>query len=258
MPARRFGRSSPSCLTPLGATRPFAHVLDMLIGMEFAEDYLDPASVIWRFMRCTGMAPRQAGNEPESIADFLPTIAKEGGHGEAFAYREPNIFVLGWIVRRVTGSDLATLVSERIWQHIGAEHDSYFMVDSTGAETTTAATLRDFVRFGQLICEGGVVDGKRVIPAEVIDDICAGGDPALFAKAGYETMPGWSYRSQWWIRHVDDRRCPEARGAHGQVLYVDPTNDLVIGRFGSAPKPPSYLLDHVLLPTFDAITSALT
>jgi hypothetical protein len=54
------------------------------------------------------------------------------------------------------------------------------------------------------------------------------------------------------------RICPTARGAHGQMLYVDPTLDIVIARFGSAPDAPSYLLDHILLPTIDAICRELT
>ena len=66
--------------------------------------------------------------------------------------REPNVFVLGWLIRRAAGKDLSTLVSELVWQHIGAEHDWLYLVDASGAETTALATLRDFVRFGQLIC----------------------------------------------------------------------------------------------------------
>ena len=49
-----------------------------------------------------------------------------------------------------------------------------------------------------------------------------------------------------------------ARGAHGQLLYIDPANDLVIARFGSSPDAPSYLIDHIMWPTIDAICSALT
>ena len=80
----------------------------------------------------------------------------------------------------------------------------------------------------------------------------------MFAKAGYKTMPGWSYKSQWWMRHLGDRICAVARGAHGQVLYVDPENELVIGRFGSAPKAPSTLLDDIFLPMLDVITERLS
>lgn len=232
-------------------------VLDMLIGMEFHEDYLDPESEIWRFHRATGMSPPLNLDQFELVADVLPNVEKAGAHGETFAYREPNIFVLGWIVRRAGGQDLATQLSDRIWRHIGAEHDGYYIMDPGGAESSSGFTLRDFVRFGELVRTGGTIEGKEIIPADVIKKVMEGGKQDLFAKAGYETLPAWSYKSQWWMRHIDGRICAVARGAHGQVLYVDPTNELVVARFGSAPKAPSTLLDDIFLPTLDLITARL-
>jgi len=228
----------------------------MEIGLEFSEDYMDPTSDVWRFLRSTGMTPRGA-DDPPTIADHLVTVAKEGEQGQAFAYREPNIFVLGWIVRRAGGADLATLASELVWQHLGAEHDWLYMIDDSGAETTATATQRDFARFGQLVLDRGEVDGRQIVPTPVVDRILAGGNQERFAKAGFETLPNWSYRSQWWYRHVGDRVCPVARGAHGQMLLIDPVNELVIARFGSAPNAPSALLDPILLPMVDAITASL-
>ncbi|MCB1547107.1 MAG: serine hydrolase, partial [Hyphomicrobiaceae bacterium] len=49
-------------------------------------------------------------------------------HDRVFAYRTVNTDVLGWIVRRVSGKGLADLMSERIWQPMGAEEDAYFTV----------------------------------------------------------------------------------------------------------------------------------
>ena len=232
-------------------------VLDMEIGLSFSEDYMDPTSDVWRFLRSTGMTPSRP-DDPPTIADYLVTVDKEGEHGEAFAYREPNIFVLGWIVRRAAGRDLASLASDRVWQHIGAEHDWLYMVDDSGAETTATATLRDLVRFGQLVLDRGRVGEVEVVPSAVIDALLGGGDQDRFAKAEMDTLPGWSYRSQWWFRHTADRVCPVARGAHGQLLVVDPAHDLVIARFGSAQHAPMALLDPVLLPMVDAITAAVS
>ncbi len=133
--------------------------------------------------------PPQPGLEGDSIADFLPTVAKEDEHGRAFAYREPNIFVLGWPVRRAAQRDLATLASEMIWQHIGVEHDYWYMVDITGAETA-AATLRDFTRFGQLIVDGGRVGDQRIVSPAAIDSILGGGNRETFAAGDYDSLPG--------------------------------------------------------------------
>jgi len=49
-----------------------------------------------------------------------------------------------------------------------------------------------------------------------------------------------------------------ARGAHGQILYIDPTNELVIARFASSKLSPGYLNDSVVMPMFDAITKQAT
>ena len=38
-----------------------------------------------------------------------------------------------------------------------------------------------------------------------------------FAKAGYATLPGWSYRNMWWVAN-DDHGAFEARGIHGGHL----------------------------------------
>ncbi|MFT7549278.1 MAG: CubicO group peptidase (beta-lactamase class C family) [Candidatus Azotimanducaceae bacterium] len=233
-------------------------VLDMLISMDFYEDYLDPKSEIWRFHRATGMSPSPNVNEFELITDVLANVGKAGKHGEEFAYHEPNIFVLGWIIRRAGGQDIRTQLSERIWQHIGAEYDGYYIMDPGGAESSSGFTLRDFVRFGELVRTGGKIEGKQIIPSAVIEKVMAGGNQDLFAKAGHKTLPGWSYKSQWWMRHVEDRICAVARGAHGQVLYVDPSNELVVGRFGSAPNAPSTQTDDIFLPMLDVITARLS
>ncbi len=232
-------------------------VMDMVIGMSFDENYLDPTSDVWTFIRSTGMIPPDP-DHPTTLAQFLPTIKKEGVHGEAFAYREPNIFVLGWILRRATGRDLTSLASDLIWQHLGAEHDYLFMVDSVGGETTASATLRDFLRLGLLFTNQGRVGSKQVLPTDVVDSILAGGDQSIFDRGDYGDLPGWSYRSQWWYRHIDGRCCPVARGAHGQMLYLDPENELIIARFGSSPEAPSSLLDPILWPLVDTITSQLS
>ncbi len=232
-------------------------VLDMRVGLEYDEDYTDPDSDVWRFIRCTGMIPALPGHEVVGPADVLPTFAKRGEHGEGFSYQEPNIFVLGWLVRRAAGMPLVDLVSDRVWRHIGAERDCVHMLDPTGGESMSAMTLRDFGRWGLLVLNRGRVGDRQVLPAEIFDELLEGGDQAAFAVAGYDTLVGWSYRSQWWVRHVDGRTCLQARGAYGQFLYVDPVNDLVIARFGSAMEAPSYLLDHITLPTIDAITYAV-
>ncbi|MFX8965011.1 serine hydrolase, partial [Acinetobacter baumannii] len=74
------------------------------------------------------MAPPEPGL-PGSLLEYLPTVPKNGTHGKVFTYRTVNTDVLAWIIRRVTGQSISDLVSERIWQPMGAEEDAYFTVD---------------------------------------------------------------------------------------------------------------------------------
>jgi len=93
------------------------------------------------------------------------------------------------------------------------------------------------------------------VDTAILDRLIAGGDPVLFAKEQYsdQIMQGWFCKSQWWIRHKDDGNVALARGAYGQMLYIDPANELVITHFGSSQLPPGYLNDPIVMPMIDAI-----
>ena len=230
-------------------------VLDMLVAMEFSEDYLDRSSDVFRYLRAGGMVAGEISDtEPQHLAAYLSTVKKAGNHGRAFAYREPNINVLTFIIQKIMGKDLAEIVSEMFWSRIGAEHDGYYMVDPSGCCTTFGCTLRDYLRFGEFIRTDLDIESAS---HGLFSKIVAGGNQSLFAKAGMKTMKGWSYKSQWWIRHKIEGNAALARGAYGQLLYIDPANELVIVRFCSSELPPGYLNDPIVLPMIDTVTRLL-
>jgi hypothetical protein len=211
-------------------------VMDMTTGLQYSEVYTDPQAEIWSHARAGGLIARPPGYQgPDSFYEFLQTVQKQGPHGLNFSYKTVNTDALGWIVRRVTGRTLAQNLSERIWSRLGAEQDAYITVDTAGTEFAGGGlntTLRDLARFGEMMRNGGRAMGQQVVPREVVDQICRGGDPAKFVSAGYHTLPGWSYRSMWWVSH-NPHGAYMARGIHGQAIYIDPTAEMVIARYGS-------------------------
>ncbi|WP_441615734.1 MULTISPECIES: serine hydrolase domain-containing protein [unclassified Cupriavidus] len=235
-------------------------VMDMTVGVKYSENYADPKAEIWDYSRAGGMMPREPGYRgPGTFYEFLATLKKEGEHDQAFAYKTVNAEVLAWIVKRVSGQPLARLLSERVWQKMGAENDAYFMVDSVGSESGGGGlntTLRDLARFGETMRNNGRFNGQQIIPAQVVADIRGGGDPAKFAKAGYATLPGWSYRSMWWVSN-DDHGVFEARGIHGQRIYVDPRAELTIVRYASHPIAANGANDPVTHRAYRALALAL-
>jgi CubicO group peptidase (beta-lactamase class C family) len=223
-------------------------VMDMTVGVRYSENYADPNADVWAYARAGGMLPRPADYKgPASFYDYLVTLRKEGQHDAEFSYKTVNAETLAWIVRRASGKSLAALLSERIWQPMGAQSDAYFSLDSVGAESGGGGlntTLPDLARFGEMIRNEGRFNGKQVLPKSVIDDIRHGGDPAKFAKAGYTTLPGWSYRDMWWISN-NAHHTFEARGIHGQRIYIDPVAQMTIVRYASHPIAANAAYDPV-------------
>jgi len=170
-----------------------------------------------------------------------------------------NTDVLGLVLRRVSGRSLSDLLSERIFSKLAPEQDAFFTVDSTGAEFAGGGlnlTLRDLLRFGEMIRLDGRYNGQQIVPKVVVDDIRRGSDREKFAGAGYATLPGWSYRNMWWVSH-NDHGAFMARGVHGQALYIDPAAETVIARFASHPKAGNVNFDPTSLPAYHALATHL-
>ena len=235
-------------------------VMDMTTGLAFSEIYEPGNTQFLSYMMALRAAPRPAGyaGSGDTYA-FLATVAKDGAHGEAFTYRTVNTDVLGWLVWRVGGAPVAQQLSERLWGPMGAEADASLQVDPAGigfAGGGLNARLRDMARFGETMRLGGRFNGRQIVPEAVVADIAGGADKGDFAKAGYATLPGWSYRNQWWVSH-NENGAYMARGIHGQAIYVDPKAEMVIARFASHHKASNPNIDPTSLPAYEAIARHL-
>jgi len=235
-------------------------LMDMTVGVQYSENYADPKAEVWDYVRAGGMLPAGPNYQgPKTYYEFLVKLKKEGNHDEAFAYKTVNAEILAWIVKRVSGKSLAALLSDAIWSKLGAEYDAYFGVDSIGTESGGSGlntALRDSARFGEMMRLNGYYNGRQIIPAAVVADIRRGGNKAFFAKAGYPTLPGWSYRNMWWVSHNEDGAFM-ARGIHGQNIYIDPKAEMVIVRYASFPIAGNVANDPFTLPAYMAIAKHL-
>ena len=234
--------------------------MDMTTGLEYTEIYTDKNSDVWGLRRANGMAPIPPGYEgATNIFDFLCGQNKQGEHGKAFAYKTVNSDVLAFICRRASGMTLSDLLSERIWAPMGAEEDAHYHVDRIGIESGgggLSTTLRDLARFGETIRNHGQFNGRQIVPSKVVEDIARGGDPEKFKPAGYTTLPGASYRNQWWVTH-NAHGAFMARGVHGQGIYIDPRAEMVIARYASHPAAGNAANDPVTLPAYMALAKDL-
>ncbi len=236
-------------------------IMDMTTAIQYSEDYADPKAEVWMFS-AAGNPFRPANYKgPANYYEYLKTIKKLEGqnHGDAFGYKTVNTEVLGWIISRATGKGLAQLVSELIWQPMGAHHNAYYNVDPAGiafAGGGFCLNLRDMAAFGEMIRNEGKFNGKQVIPAKAAKDLFAGGSQKAFEKSGHPDLKGWSYHNMWWITN-NDHKAFTARGVHGQTIYIDPKAQMVIARFGSHPKAANSYNDATSLPAYEALAEYL-
>ena len=235
-------------------------VMDMTAALDYNENYADPESDIWQYAAAGDPTPKPASyTGPRNFYEFLQGVEQEGTHGEAFVYKSINTDALAWVIARASGKDFIEHLSERIWKPLGMDQEADMMIDSLGTPFSAGGlnlSLRDAARFGQTLLQQGQWQGEQVIPASAVASISGGGDPAKFAGAGYTTLPGGSYRSQWWALH-NENGAYSARGIHGQAIYIDPTAEMVIARFATYPISFNAAIDPTSLPAYQAVADYL-
>lgn len=225
--------------------------LDMQTGVRFSEDYNTPGSDMTRIDVASGWRPPPEGQAVPTIRDVILSLPRERPHGAAFLYRSVETDVVAWAIERAAGAPLAEVLSDRIWSRLGAERDAFFTVDRAGtalADGGFNATLRDYVRFGLMMLDGGRVGARQVVPESWVRS-CRQGDPAKFGAPYSDSWPRGAYRRSWWIRDVD-RGDIMARGVFGQLIYADPESGFLAVVLSTWPD---YLIDAFSTETMAAL-----
>ncbi|TPI46946.1 serine hydrolase [Mesorhizobium sp. B2-9-1] len=221
------------------------NVLDMTVSLDFEEAYLDPESAFARYRRSTLWNP---GGGSESLAAFLMTIQRLAEpHGQTYRYRSPNSDVLGILVERASGRRVIELLSEKLWQPLGAGSEMSVTVDMEGTARTAGGmsmTPRDLARIGEMMRQGGTTNGRRIVPeAWVRDTVATGGSFEAWQRGTMAFLfPKGRYRNKWYqTGHDSGAFC--GIGIHGQWLYVNPKTEVVIAKMSSQPEPVDDKLD---------------
>jgi CubicO group peptidase (beta-lactamase class C family) len=245
-----------------GAT--LRHLLDMQVASGFAEDYLDTDGIFMAYRRAAAWNPVEEGVMNDGLRAFLTKLPPaDRRHGVRHHYCSPHSDVLGWVLERAGGASFATLFSDHIFQPCGARHEAYITLDTYGAPRVSGGlclTVHDLLRIGRMVSNGGVVDDVTVVPSDWIADIMAKRDNHIWlgqnAGAGPRLFVNGNYRSQWY-RPDQARRVICGIGIHGQWLWIDPEEQLVIAKMASKGTVVDTDTDRGLLAAFAAITQTL-
>jgi len=205
---------------PYGATS-IRHLLTMSSGIQWRETWSGERDEGIRLVENTVRGRTEGG--ADTVLEFN---RREAPAGTRFYYASGDSQVLGLVLRNAVGVPLATYLSEKIWQPMGAEANATWLVDKAGYETGYCcinATLRDYGRFGLLLANQGALDGRQIIPADWVKAATTASAPYL--RVGFATMNN-GYGYQTWLTDRDGRFA--ALGVRGQAIYVDPASKLVV------------------------------
>ena len=177
--------------------------------------------------------------EPDRSVDFVAdknafvfALPLDRPPGSGWAYSNEGVQLLSPILERAAGMPLDAFARERLF--VPAEMYGTALATDVGGATNTfadaATTLRDFARIGQLMLQGGVWDGRQVVPAD-------------WVAASVRPLPeNPLYGLLWWIGEGDGPiSAYGTRGFRDTDCWVFPEAEVVVARMQARERPgPAY------------------
>jgi CubicO group peptidase (beta-lactamase class C family) len=194
----------------------------------------------------------------------LPFVAQPG---EAWVYGY-NTDILGCIAERVAGQPLDELIRARITGPLGMKDTQFFLAPaqrdrlaavymssatSNGGKISRAAdgargqghyvdgprrsfaggagllsTARDYARFLEMIRNGGVLDGVRILSPRTVELMTTNQVGTLHSSTGLGFGLGFETTDRYGANGLDSVGAFGWGGAYGSVYRVDPTSHLVL------------------------------
>lgn len=180
----------------------------------------------WEEASEEGFALLYHGFQPRNVIDV--PLVRDPGSG--WDYSNLSSHLLGIIVSRACDSpDLMDFANQHLFGPLRIS-PAFWQVGWEGYRSGHAdlqLTARDLARFGQTYLDGGVYEGKQVVPAEWIDQSWQKyTEDAWYFDVG----PNWrsNYGYQWWLIDAGPHTYALAWGHGGQQIAVLPEQDLVV------------------------------
>ncbi len=147
--------------------------------------------------------------------------------GRRFNYNDYNPLLIGMILERATGMSVSAYMESRLWQPMGAEGDGSWSLDSedSGFEKMFVGVngrAIDLAKLGWLFLNGGRNGQMQVISESWV---------AESTRQDTSTDPAAEYQYYWWVD--EETGGYYAEGDKCQFIYVLPSADLVLARFGT-------------------------
>ncbi len=240
-------------------------VADGLFGyddplVDYFPDLVDDAvGPLARFIRVRDALAMATGHTSDTY-EFRSPLARatlrdlftrepEGEVGVTFAYNQLATYACAKIVEQTTGKSLLEYLDERVFAALGITGATWDRDAEGGCVGFSGLHLRttDIAAFFQLLADGGVHEGVRLLPEEWIDQFSR-----EHTSTAAEDRPDWQQGYCWQCWR--SRHGYRGDGAFGQWALVLPEQDAVVAMTGEQPET-QVLLDLVWKHLLPALTA---
>ncbi|GAB5500341.1 MAG: serine hydrolase [Pseudohongiellaceae bacterium] len=212
-----------------GAT--IRHVLQMRSGVEWDETYTNPGSDRRQLLEA------QIAQQPGAMLDVMAGLDRAAEPGTEFNYSTGETQIAGELLRAAVNMPLSDYLSDKIWARFGMQASATWWLESPGGVEVGgsgfSATLRDYGRFGLFLINNGVAAGERILPEGWVEQASS-----PFIINGDETV---DYGFMTWPLMGAPGSIHEgafsAIGIHGQYIYMNPDEGVVIVVLSARSKP---------------------
>ena len=195
----------------------------MSSGTNWDEAYYSPLSITTR------------AYFDDDLAKVMLGLKVVDEPGKAFKYASGDTQLLAMVIEKATGKKLYDYFTESFWKPLGSENETLWQLDSEDhdlvkAYCCIASNAKDFARFGKLYKDHGKWNGKQLI------------DSAFVAKSvtpRFKESPQYGYG--WWLYTHNDKNFFMMRGHLGQMVIVEPNDNVIIVRLGHKRVPQTHV-----------------
>jgi len=160
--------------------------------------------------------------------------------GKEFFGEEVSPVLLGLILERATGKSVSAYLEEKVWQPLGMENGALWVTDrkNNGFEAVNSgltALAADFANFGRLYLNNGKCNERNIIPPQWVNMTTRPDTSSVsfYKKIDYYEGRDVYYNSEWWGLRRDKEYDFFASGHFGQRIYISPSKNAIVIRFGS-------------------------
>ena len=156
-----------------------------------------------------------------------------------FHYNNYHPLLLGIILERSTGMSVSEFFEREIWQKIGAEYEASWSLDSKDGfekmESGINFRAKDFVKIGSMVLHDGFWNGEQIINSDWLaqSTLCEFPIDESEYENTFLANRNIGYKYMWYSTPSNASGYDiVAWGKLDQILYISPSNDVVILRTG--------------------------